>query len=129
MDAGTVPCLTAERQWPGATHRERWLHHTMSNLTRVICIFAVLFTARGIATATWETHDWTVRVNGTSYGLQEMYDLPNQRTTLLHYGRDTHRIIRAPIYGVALTCIAIVSIPPALVVYFYARRRHHRKAA
>jgi hypothetical protein len=101
----------------------------MSKLAKVVCIAAILFAARGIATATWETHDWTIRVNGTIYGLEEMYDLPDQRTTLLHYGGATHRTIHAPIYGVAVVGVFILSIPPALVVYLYARHRRHRNTA
>jgi hypothetical protein len=101
----------------------------MSNLTKAICIAAVVFTACGTATATWETHDWTIRINGTIYGLEEMYDLPDQRTTLLHYGGNSCRIIHAPIYRVTLVGVAALSIPPAFAVYRYARHRRHRKAA
>ena len=100
----------------------------MSNLAKAIWIAAVFFAARGIATATWETHDWTIDINGTTYGLQELYDLPDQRRTLFHYGGSTCRIIHAPIYVVSLTGIALVSIPLALLV-IYAHHRFHRSSA
>ncbi len=100
----------------------------MSKLTKAIWIAAVLFGTCGIAAATWQTHDWTVQINGQTYGLVELYDLPNQRTTFVSYGGTADLIVRLPIYAVALILVSITSIPPSLIVYLYVRSRRLQNA-
>ena len=78
------------------------------------------------------THNWTIRVGGTEYGLQgnKEYTPPYYRTEICYRSGSFNPIVDLHIYAVGLILLAIGSAPPLVVAYFYARyRRRHRGAA
>jgi len=78
------------------------------------------------------THNWTIRVGGTEYGLQGLKDYtpPHYRTEICFRSGSFNPIVDLHIYAVGLIFLAIGSVPPLVVAYFYARyRRRHRNAA